>query len=32
MANETTIYEQLKELLVTNLQVDEKLITPKRSL
>ena len=32
MANEKTIYEQVKELLVTNLQVDEKQITPEAEL
>ena len=32
MKSETSIYEQVKELLITNLQIDEKLITPKAEL
>ena len=32
MSMEQTIYEQVKELLVTNLQIDEKLITPEAEL
>ena len=32
MANEKSIYEQVKELLITNLQVEEKLITPEAEL
>ena len=32
MANEKSIYEQVKEILVTNLQVEETLITPEAEL